>query len=344
MMFIRDTIRASNLGRRGSKTPLRINIARASPVLALAFGISALAGSPASANDISFFKTVFDTDWTTGGVGGLRPTGSGTINVTGVTGPVTQSYTYWAGPTNSTDPAFNAAATINGAPVTGTNIGFSQDNFWGFNNSQAYRANTTSVVNGNGAYTISGLDSNTNGAGSLVFFNDGNSANNRDVVVFDGNDSNFASPFDPAGWNLNLDGIKYTSGSAFITLMVSDGQNFGPNDDGTIEINGVPLVSGGIFQGDSLCCGTGPTGNGNLWDIKTFDITSFLTPGVNNLNVTLGPGTNDAIAAIVAAIDLPAGAAPPPGIPETSTWVMMLVGFASVSFFGYRRARILSTA
>ena len=61
--------------------------------------------------------------------------------------------------------------------------------------------------------------------------------------------------------------------------MVSDGQNFGPSDDGTIQINGANLVSGGIFQGNSLCCGTGPTGNGNLWDIKTFDITSFLSSG-----------------------------------------------------------------
>jgi hypothetical protein len=327
--------------RLGSRITVRVGVS----ALALVLGMGALSAPQAAANEIGFFTTVFDTDWTTAGVGGLRGTGSGTINVTGVTGPVTQSYTYWAGPTNSTDPNFNASATINGTAVTGKNIGFSQDNFWGFANSQAYRANTSSVINGNGAYTISTTDSNTNGAGSLVFFNDGNSANNRDVVVFDGNDSNFASAFDPAGWNLNLDGIKYTSGSAFITLMVSDGQNFAPDDDGTIEINGTPLVSGGIFQGDSLCCGTGPTGNGNLWDIKTFDITSFLSPGVNNLNVTLGPGTDDAIADIVAAIDLPAGAAPPiPGIPESSTWVMMLAGFAGVSFFGYRRARVVSVA
>ena len=320
----------------------RLIQAGATPALALTLGISALTAPQASANEIGFFTTVFDTDWATAGVGGLRGTGSGTINVTGVTGPVTQSYTYWAGPTDSADPNFNAAATIKGTSVTGTNIGFSQDNVWGFDNSQAYRANTSSVINGNGSYTISGLDPNTNGAGSLLFFNDGNSVNNRDVVVFDGNDFNFASSFDPGGWNLNLNGIDYTSGSAFITLMVSDGQNFAPNDDGTIEINGTPLVTGGIFQGDTLCCGTGPTGNGNLWDIRTFDITSFLSPGINNLDVTLGPGVrpDDAIADIVAAIDLPAGAAPPtPGVPEASTWAMMLLGFAGLGYAGYRRSR-----
>ena len=331
------------LEREGSENALLLRITRATAAIAFILGASALTAPQASANVISYYTTVYDTDWTTAGVGGLRGTGSGVINVTGVTGPVTQSYTYWAGPTDSTDPNFNASATINGASVTGTNIGFSQDNYWGFDNSQAYRADTSSVINGNGSYTISGLDPNTNGAGSLVFFNDGNSANNRDVVIFDGNDANFASTYDPAGWNLSLDGINYTSGAAYITFMVSDGQDFGSNDDGTIEINGVPLVSGGIFQGNSLCCGAGPTGNGNLWDIKTFDITSFLTPGVNNLNVTLGPGFDDAIADIVAAVDLPAGAAPPP-VPEGTTWAMMLAGFAGLAFVGYRRARVVISA
>jgi hypothetical protein len=329
------------IARRRSAHPRfkRLIQAGATPGIALILGVSTVAAPQASANVISEFTTVFDTDWTTAGVGGLRGTGSGTINVTGVTGPISQSYTYWAGPTNSTDPNFNASGTINGTPETAANIGFSQDNFWGFANSQAYRADTSSVINGNGSYLISGLDPNTNGAGSLVFFNDGNTANNRDVVVFDGNDANFGSSFDPAGWDINLNGINYTSGSAFLTFMVSDGQNFAPDDDGTILVNGTPLVSGGIFQGDTLCCGTGPTGNGNLWDIETFDITSFLTPGVNNLNVTLGPGFNDAIADIVAAVDLPAGAAPPPGIPEASTWAMMLLGFAGLGYAGYRRSR-----
>lgn len=338
-MLMQDTIERSGSG--GSKyRSLRRSITHATTTVALVLGIGVMTAPQASANLISYFTTVYNTDWTTAGVGGLRPTGSGTINVTGVTGPVTQSYTYWAGPTDSTDPNFNASGTINGTPITGTNIGFSQDNYWGFDNSQAYRANTTSIINGNGSYLVSGLNSETNGAGSLIFFNDGIPTNNRDVVVFDGNDANFASSYDPAGWNLNLDGIKYTSGSAYITFMVSDGQNFGPEDDGTIEINGTPLVSGGIFQGNSLCCGTGPTGNGNLWDIETFNITSFLTPGVNNLNVTLGPGVEDAIADIVAAIDLPAGAAPPPPtIPEPSTWAMMLLGFAGLGFAGYRKAK-----
>lgn len=318
--------------------PISLKAGGITSAIVAVLAVSALPMSRASANVITYFTTVYNTDWTTAGVGGLRGSGTGTINVTGVTGTVTQSYTFWAGPTDSTDPSYNATGTLNGTPITGTNIGFSQDNFWGYDNSQAYRVNTTSIITGNGAYTIGGLNAQTNGAGSLIFFNDGIPTNNRDVVLFDGNDSNFASQYDPAGWNLNLDGIDYTSGKAFITFMVSDGQNFGPDDDGTIDINGKPLVTGGIFQGDSLCCGTGPTGNGNLWDIETFDITGFLTPGVNNLNVTLGPGTEDAIADIVAAIDLPAGAAPPPPVPEPGTLALLAAGVAGLGL-GVRRRR-----
>jgi hypothetical protein len=292
---------------------------RLSLVASAAFVLSGLTSTlPTVANELSAFVTVYNTDFVTAGVGGLRGSGAGTLSVSGVTGPVTQSSLYWAGPTNSTDPAVNATVSVAGNTVTGKNIGFSDNNFWGFANSQAYQANTTSIINGNGSYALSNFNKPTaevNGAGALIFFNNGSAADNRDVVLYHGNDANFASVYDPPGWNFTLSGINYTSGSAFLTLMVSDGQNFGSADDGTIMINGVPLATGGLFQGDTLPGGAGPTGNGNLWDIKPFDITSFLSVGVNNLNVTLSAGVNDAIAGIVAVIDLPAGAAPPSAVP-----------------------------
>ncbi|MGZ5932509.1 MAG: PEP-CTERM sorting domain-containing protein [Rhizomicrobium sp.] len=148
------------------------------------------------------------------------------------------------------------------------------------------------------------------------------------------------SSYDAAGWDMNLNGINYAGGQAFITFMVSDGQNFAPNDDGTITINGIPLVSGGIFQGSSLCCGTGPTHNGNLWDIESFDITSFLTLGNNNLHIVLGPGFNDALADIVAAVDLPAGAAPPLNAPEPITLSLFGAGLAGAVAMRRRRKTI----
>ena len=298
------------------------------------------------ANAITYDTTIFNTDWTTAGVGGMRDTGAGTLTVSGVTGPVTDSLLYWHGPTNTTDPTANANVMVNGTGVTGTNIGFSQDNFWGHDNSQAYKADTTSIINGNGSYALTDFNkpggTDVNGAGSLVFFNDGNSANNRDVVIFDGNDSNFASAYDPAGWDIVLNGINYSGGQAFVTFMVSDGQNFAPNDDGTIEINGSPLVSGGIFQGASV---PGPSlastgSNGNLWDIESFDITSFLVLGVNNLEITLDAGFDDALSDVVTAIDLPAGAAPSqPGTAVPEPISLSLFGMGIIGAVAMRRLK-----
>jgi len=298
-----------------------------------------LVATTASAAAITNFTTVFGTDFTTAGTGGLRD-GTGTLTVGGVTGPVERSYLYWHGPTNSADANALANIGVNGNPLAGTNIGFSDDNFWGFRNSQAYRADATSLINGNGAYTLTGFNvppiTTGNGAGAAVFFNDGNAANNRDVVIFNGNDSNFASDFDAAGWDFTLSGINYTGGQVFLRMFVSDGQNFGANDDGTLRINGNALDVGGLFQGDTLP-GESPTGNGNLFDIVSFDISSFLVIGNNSLRVTLDAGFSDALSAVAAFIDLPAGAAPPIRMPEPAP--VALLALALLAGVATRRAR-----
>jgi hypothetical protein len=278
--------------------------------------VPAVHPATAYANDIANFTTVFGTDVVHAGFGGMRNDGTGTLTVSGVSGTVTKAYLYWQGPTNSTDPSANAAVTFAGNAVTGTNIGFSSDNCWGFANSQAYRANVTASVTGNGAFTLAGFSKdansiNANGASLIVFFDDGNAANNRDVVLFDGNDSNIPNTFDADGWNVSLPGINYVSGAAAITMHVSDGQ---VADDDALLLNSSTLVPAGpIFDGDTVPFGsfTAPSG-GHLWDIKSFDVTSFLSPGPNTLTLTTGL-LSDCLSLVVAAIDLPAGAAPPNG-------------------------------
>lgn len=175
-------------------SPLRARVA----VLLLVL-LTPLAGaSAAGANDISQFTTVFGTKVAYAGFGGMRGNGTGSLTVSGVSGTVTHAFLYWHGPTNSADPNANATVGFNGHSITGTNIGFSSDNNWGFENSQAYRADVTSLVTGNGTYSLSnftktdssGTVADVNGASLIVFYDDGNTATNRDVVVFEGNDSN----------------------------------------------------------------------------------------------------------------------------------------------------------
>lgn len=304
-----------------------------------ALKVCALAGmligsaAPSSAA-FSFFNTFFDTDWTSVGIGGMRGSGTETLTLTGVSGTVTGAYLFWHGPTDSSDPLANAVATFNSTTITGTNIGISQDNNWGFANSQAYRADVTSLVTGNGDYELSDFTKpgfiDVNGASLFVLFDDADSTNNRDLVLFNGNDSNVSSAFDPQGWDVSLSGINYTSGTASIQLTVSDGQDFG-NDEG-ISLNGGNLIpTGPNWQGE---LGVDIVGNGSLWDQKSFDVTSFLSPGLNNLHLTTGAPVSDALSLIVAAIDLPAGAAPPIDPPPPMTPVPEAASFGLVAVLG----------
>ena len=143
--------------------------------------------------------------------------------------------------------------TFNGTPITGTNIGFASSNCWpAFDNSQSYRADVTSMVSGNGTYSLANftkVDADINGVALIVFYNDGNSSNDRNYVMFNGNDSNVASTFDPAAWDQTIAGVPYSGGSASLDFVVSDGQTF---DDQDVVVNGTTVAAGpAIFQGDS---------------------------------------------------------------------------------------------
>lgn len=309
--------------------------------VAAAISTAFCAGS-AHASEMVNFTTVPNTDVATFGLGGMRGLGTGSLTVSGVTGTVNTAYLYWHGPTNSLDPTANANVTFGGSPILGVNIGFSQDNFWGFTNSQGYRADVTSLVTGNNAYSLANFISSgveVNGVSLIVFYDDGDATNNFDVVLFNGNDANFANAYDALNWNATLNGVNYTSGSASMTLHVSDGQEFAGSDDGTLLLNGTILANGDIFQGDTLPSAGGGASNGNLWDIRTFDITSLLSPGSNNLSLSMG-AVNDALSLGVVQFNLPVGAAPPVnGVPEPSTWAMMLLGFGGVGFAMRRRRK-----
>jgi len=319
-------------------------------LLSVAGAISAVGvASPVLANDLSYFTTVKNTDEANFGLGYLRGVGTGTLNVSGLSGPISHAYLFWHGPTNSLDPMANSMVNFGGSAVTGTNIGFSQDNFWGSLNSQAYRADVTSIVSatGNGAYSLSNFNkaaAEINGLSLMVFFDDGDATNNHDIVLFDGNDANFTNPYDADGWNATLNGVNYTGGPAWLTLHVSDGQDFGAGDDGNLMFNATTIGNGHDFNGTGVQFGDGNfPSNGALWDINTYDGTSLITNGTNTLSLTTAGG--DALSLIVAQFTLPVGAAPPPPtVPEPASWAMMVGGFGLIGGAMRRRKATVSFA
>lgn len=265
-------------------------------------------------------QTISSTDIVAAGVGGLRTVGSGVINLADLSGPVEKAYLYWHGATRTTDPAAIANVFVNGTPITGQQIGYSSSNCWGYANSQAYRADVTSLVaaTGNGAYSLTGFgsggDIDGNGASLIVFYDDGDLANDRDIMLFDGNDSNKDSLFEPAGWDVTFDSVNFDTGPASLQLHVGDGQLW---PDADLLLDGLILGAGPeLFQGDSVpSANNGPLGYGSLWDIKSYDITSFLSPGDNSLHLTSpygAIGNQDCLSLVAATISLPAADPQPP--------------------------------
>src|SRR5262249_31860191 len=153
---------------------------------------------------------------------------------------------FWNGPTSSDDPNSNAAVSFDGSPISGTNIGTASSNCWSgdqgpYTNSQSYEADVTipvknGLTGGSGTFALADfiksdgdtVTSDINGAALIVFYSDGDGSNNRNVVLWSGNDSNVAFGSDPAGWDETLSGVPYTgAGSPSLDFVVGDGQNFG---------------------------------------------------------------------------------------------------------------------
>lgn len=286
----------------------------------------------AHATPISQARVAVNVDWCSAAISGTGG-GSGTINLGCAAGVVQSAYLYWHGIDISGAGAVydNENIMVNGNPVVGTSLGDATTNCWGAGSSRAFEADVTSLVAGNGPYTITGLSNgaghNSNGASLVVVYDDGDNTNNRDLVFFTGNDSNVADSFpgEDDGWHASLPGINYGGGSVGAEIHVADGQDFNDGDLEFSTVNAPPLrifESNVLYDGLSVpTAGTSRAPNGQLWDVHGFDTTAAFggIPGLVTLNVDgLGytnplpgsPASGDCLALVVMLLDLEPFSAP----------------------------------
>jgi len=239
-----------------------------------------------------------------------RGDGSATLEVTSITGTVARALLFWHGPTNIASTDANARIRMGDQFVIGTNLGVADDNCWSglFSNSQAYRADVTDIVRGNGTYRVfdlAGPGVDINGLSLIVLYDDGDASNDVNVFLYEGNDSNIESSFEPGDWRQEWPGVAASrSSTVTVELHVSDGQSF---NDGAMQLNDQPFgPQGGIFEGDSVPNGLSTSStSGGLWDIIQY-------PGIGRYLPDTGTATtsltlthtyeNDCLSLVVGAV------------------------------------------
>ena len=253
----------------------------------------------AHAEPIKAVRTITGVDVTTAGISAID-NGTGSILLSGVNGQVKRAFLYWHGINNA--GAYNRPTiTFKNASVTGQSLGVSGTNCWGAGQSTAYEADVTSLVTGNGSYSLSGLamggSEHANGASLVVLYNDNDSTNNRGVVFYTGNDSTHDAAHlgDPDGWQASLPGVKYSAnGDIKAILHVADGQN-APDMPLTFSTESGSVTfpdTAQLYDGNSLPSGGSARHGHGLYDVHTFNIKPAFgnASGSKTLSINATPG------------------------------------------------------
>jgi MYXO-CTERM domain-containing protein len=213
----------------------------------------------------------------------ISGTGIGEIEITGIPAgaEVVEVFVHWVmhggfGPTVTLSSTFPAAS----ADLSGTLIGTAPDTCWGIGDNHAYRADGSSVVTGNGTYTVDGFNyidgvQDATGVSITVVYQDLSSADVTQVVLNDGaifRESAVEPADSVANWSTPVGGPISRVRAHF---AVSDGQQ---SSDGPTVVNGVEIAQDN-WEGDG-CLSPGCTdpivgGDGAFWDDDTFDLTVY---------------------------------------------------------------------
>lgn len=213
------------------------------------------------------FRTTLQGDVVSEGVG-LSGLGEGNITIDSVPAGanVSKAFLYWA--TTGSANTFTSP-TLDGIPVDGELIGVSGDTCWGLQNNFVYRADVTSLVAGNGTYTIAGLPdgpraegaNDSQGASLVVIYSD-TTEPFRTIIINDG-----AVTLDIQNQNAYTDTITGFNSDdpvtdADVTYLVGDGQSQFINGD--VIFDGVSIAEN-VFNGV----------DGDFWGTLSFDVSDL---------------------------------------------------------------------
>lgn len=325
--------------------------------------LCALVAAPAPAADTPLRQSLHlpRTDMAIAGMGGIAAPGpagggEGTLEVSGVGGEVTLALLYWngidierpaSGFTGGNGDYDQADIVFDGTPVTGERVAARGNNDgWdgSIDSAGTWRADVTALVQGDGSYPVTGLSEggghSTNGVSLIVYFDDGDAANDIEVVQFDGQISNLTLNH----WR-EWFSIDYRGGPAELILHVSDGQTVhthgqlrldvapgllpsevtqlrfdDPHDDGLPRFSGLSVPRMGFGR---------QNGGSGLWDIRRFALTPALhAPRAYDIELWYSGGT-DALSLHVVQIVQPAGPQAPMLSPPAHDFGDVAVGDTS---------------
>ncbi|HRJ50502.1 MAG: hypothetical protein KF787_13025 [Phycisphaeraceae bacterium] len=242
-------------------------------------GIAVLAGLAMSASaqwsGVPFYHSVHNGDFVAAGASTRSLAGDATIGLSGLPAGATvkAAYLNWNYLTDSLGAGNQANVVFNGNAVSANwGLSASPDLCWGFGLTAAYYADVTSLVTGNGAYTLGGA-SDDNGLGegaTLMVVYDLAGDPLREVNLYDGVVST-----DTSGQIINMPHNfvnNYMGGRLHFAINALDGQTFDPNGDENFYING---LNADTYGGSGFL--NNPFGgfSDNLYDLKDGDAQAY---------------------------------------------------------------------
>ena len=283
-----------------SGTPGTVS-SKGGPAMQVVTRHAAKAGSQDATGALSTVSSVtVHGGYTAAGIG-MRNLGYGTISLTGVpTRATVKSATLlWDVLADQSDPSF-AQGSFNGTVITGTGWASDASPCWPVGSNFAYEADVTSLVTGNGSYSLSGFATGeSDGAdpwnvgstppllegASLVVVYQLASMPPTTIQIAEGateTDSGNSATASMNGF------IVSAPASATTTYIVADGQEAG----NTASFNGTTLPDVSFPGADPQAVPN--YSQGNLWDTATTDVSSMVSPGDTSASLAV-TGNDDCL-------------------------------------------------